>query len=58
MKTAGDVQMIGGVVDLFVLLGPSPSEVLTQYSHVIGTPALMPYWSLGFHNCRCRRDAP
>jgi alpha-glucosidase (family GH31 glycosyl hydrolase) len=50
--------MIGGVVDLFVLLGPSPSEVLTQYSHVIGTPALMPYWSLGFHNCRCRRDAP
>jgi hypothetical protein len=28
--------MIGGVVDLFV----APSEVLTQYSHVIGTPAL------------------
>lgn len=44
--------MIGGVVDLFVLLGPSVADVVRQYSDVVGRPAMMPYWSLGFHNCR------
>ena len=50
------MQVIGGVVDLFYLLGPSPAEVVAQYAAVVGLPAFMPYWSLGFHNCRSVQD--
>ena len=44
---------IGGVLDLFVLLGPSPRDVLAQLAAVVGRPALPPFWSLGFHQSKC-----
>ncbi len=42
----------GGVIDLYVFLGPEPGDVTRQLTDVIGKPALPPYWALGFHLCR------
>ncbi|RYP38739.1 hypothetical protein DL767_002479 [Monosporascus sp. MG133] len=43
---------LGGVLDFYFMAGPSPIELAKQYAEVVGLPAMMPYWGLGFHNCR------
>ena len=50
-KTIG-VQATGGLIDIYVFAGPTPADVIRQYQEVIGKPAMVPYWALGFHNCR------
>ena len=44
-----------GVVDVFLMLGPSPAAVAAQYAALTGTSALPQMFSTGYHQCRCAR---
>ena len=39
---------IGGILDFFVYIGPSPSDVIRQHMLTIGLPFMPPYFSLGY----------
>ena len=43
---------IGGIFDFYIMLGPSPKDVIRQYSDIIGKTFMPPFWSLGFQLCR------
>jgi alpha-glucosidase len=49
-----EYNIIGGVIDFYFLAGSTsdPVQVSRQYAQVVGTPAEVPYWSFGFHQCR------
>ncbi|KDQ16377.1 glycoside hydrolase family 31 protein [Botryobasidium botryosum FD-172 SS1] len=51
-NTTLEYNIIGGVLDLYFLAGPTPADVARQYAKIVGLPASIPYWSLGFHQCR------
>lgn len=35
-------------LDLFVVLSPTPTAILTEYAHITGFPEMPPLWSLGY----------
>eukprot|EP01112_Ceratiomyxa_fruticulosa_P012496 TRINITY_DN3460_c0_g1_i1.p1 TRINITY_DN3460_c0_g1~~TRINITY_DN3460_c0_g1_i1.p1 ORF type:complete len:854 (+),score=189.03 TRINITY_DN3460_c0_g1_i1:554-3115(+) len=45
-------KVVGGVIDLWFMLGPTPNQVVKQYHQIIGTPHMPAYWHLGYHQCR------
>jgi alpha-glucosidase len=47
-----EYNVIGGVIDLYFMAGPTPFDVAREYSEITRKAAMMPYWGLGFHQCR------
>jgi len=43
---------IGGLLDIYLFLGPTPDSVVQQYNQALTPPVMMPYWSLGFQLSR------
>lgn len=41
-----------GILDIFLLPGPTPEDVFRQYAGLTGPVALPAQWSLGYHQCR------
>ena len=41
-----------GIVDLFLLPGPDPAALYSQYARLTGRMQLPPIFSLGYHQCR------
>eukprot|EP00736_Rhodelphis_marinus_P000283 Rmarinus@m.21614 len=56
-KDSMTFKAVGGIVDAYIMLGPTPDDVTRQYHTIIGTPAMMPRWALGFHQCRYGYDS-
>lgn len=51
--TSASWRITGGVLDLYLLAGPSPLAVLEQLTAIIGRPMMVPAWSLGLMNSKC-----
>ncbi|XP_040830836.1 sucrase-isomaltase, intestinal [Ochotona curzoniae] len=53
MPTPGlTYRVIGGILDFYMFLGPTPEVATRQYHEVIGRPVMPPYWAMGFQLCR------
>ncbi|KEY74941.1 hypothetical protein S7711_01290 [Stachybotrys chartarum IBT 7711] len=47
-----EYNIIGGVLDFYFMAGPSPRDVAEQYAEISQLPLLVPYWGLGYHQCK------
>eukprot|EP00884_Botryococcus_braunii_P003098 jgi/Botrbrau1/1278/Bobra.0163s0061.1 len=45
-------RVIGGQLDFYFLMGPTPLAVMEQLTSIIGRPFMPPYWSLGLMNSK------
>ena len=46
-QTKLQYRVIGGVLDSYFLMGPTPLNVISQLTSIIGRPYMPPYWGLG-----------
>ena len=51
-NTYVDTFSVGGVGDLFLIFGNTPDIVISKYQSIVGRPALMPQWTLGWHQSK------
>lgn len=40
-------RIVGGIIDLYFLAGPTPNAVNDQLTQIIGRPVMPPYWAMG-----------
>ncbi|KAJ1935810.1 hypothetical protein EC988_008373, partial [Linderina pennispora] len=45
-------RVLGGTADFYFFSGPTALDVIDQYTELVGRPNRIPYWALGFQNCR------
>ena len=43
---------IGGIIDIYMVFGDTPNDVIKEYWNIVGYPYIPPLWGLGFHLCR------
>jgi alpha-D-xyloside xylohydrolase len=43
-------------IDYFVIIGNSPSEILSSYYKLTGKPSELPFWATGFWQCKLRYE--
>jgi len=43
---------IGGLLDIYLFLGPTPEDTVRQFTEAIGRQPIPPYWGLGFQLSR------
>jgi alpha 1,3-glucosidase len=41
-----------GVIDIYIMMGPKPSDVFRQYGALVGNAPLPPIFSIAYHQCR------
>uniref|UniRef100_A0A8C1QRK5 Neutral alpha-glucosidase AB n=1 Tax=Cyprinus carpio TaxID=7962 RepID=A0A8C1QRK5_CYPCA len=53
-KVRTDVRWMSesGIIDVFIMLGPKPADVFTQYASLTGTQSFPPLSALAYHQCR------
>ncbi|SFA79175.1 MULTISPECIES: glycoside hydrolase family 31 protein [unclassified Bacillus (in: firmicutes)] len=42
----------GGQIDYYIMAGPSPKDVLEQYTYLTGRMPIPPKWAIGYHQSR------
>lgn len=43
---------IGGVIDMYIILGSEIEEVVRTYHEIVGRPVMVPLYAFGYHQCR------
>jgi len=57
-QAALTLRTIGGIIDLHFFFGPTPDDVNSQYTSMIGTGQHPPYWFFGFQESRWGYTSP